>query len=114
MSRFWKIMIVIVVILTICLIGWFYSNDIEEEKNWYDDLDYYTATRLFLKNKANNPSTFEFVDYPNAKFGTEQDRIIEVTGRFKCANAYGVYSVYSYYIKFEVRGDWYIKNYLIA
>lgn len=112
MTKRVRIIVGIVVLLAIGFI-WIISN-IEDKKKWYDDLDYYTATMLFLKRQIEYPNTFEYVDYPSAEFGTEENKEIEVSGRFKCANSLGIYNTYHYVIRFEVKKDWVVKYYLIA
>jgi hypothetical protein len=104
--------ILVLIIIALIITGTIIGNN--KTKKWYDDLDYYSATRIFLEKQVKYPDTFEFIEYPKAKFGTEEEKLIQVSGEFKCANAFGVYTTYKYVILFEVKGDWVIKNYNIT
>lgn len=97
-----------IIFIVILVIGVIIGINYKSEK-WYDDLDYYTATKICLKRNVNYPETFEFVKYPKAKFGSKEERTIEVSGEFKCANGYGVYTTHKYVILFEVQENWIIK-----
>lgn len=103
----------ITILLILLVIGGIFIGT-NKPSNWYDDLNYYNATKIFLRKQINYPDTFEFLEYPDAEFGTKEERTIQVTGNFKCANAYGVYTEYRYVIIFEVRNNWIVKYYLIV
>lgn len=109
-----KILILISVI--ICVIVFTILFKPKEEKEWYEDYNQsqiVIATKNFLKEKVNYPDTFEFVDYPNIKYGTEQEKTVILTGEFKCSNGFGVYGKHNYYVKIKLGEKWLVMAYNI-
>ena len=90
---------------------------IPEKKEWHEEIGeqkIYSVTKEFLKTKVNNPETFEFTEYPDFEYGSEEERIVVVKGYFKCANSYGVYKKYRFSVTLQIKDKWIVKNYKIT
>lgn len=109
-----KIIILIPILFFSYIIIMFAIKD--NKKEWYEEVgedNIYYATESFLKTKVNYPDTFEFTEYPKFVYATEEERIVEVSGDFKCANGFGVYEEHKFYVKIEIKDKWIIKDYII-
>lgn len=88
-----------------------------KQKTWYEEIGetrIYSVVKTFLKERVNYPETFEFTDYPNFTYGTEEERLVRVDGGFKSANAFGVYSRHSFTITIHITDKWVVKYYNIS
>lgn len=86
-------------------------------KQWYEEVGetkIYSVVKNFLKERVNYPETFDFTDYPNFTYGTEEERLVRVDGGFKCANAFGVYSNHTFTITIHITDKWVVKYYNIS
>lgn len=74
-------------------IAMFESNKASE---YQSELSIVVETKKFLKTKVNYPNTFDFVNYPNVDWYEDDIVYVVVSGKFKSANAFGVYSEHKF------------------
>lgn len=88
----------------------------KKQKEWYEEYNQsqiVIATKNYLKEKVTYPESFEFTAYPSIRYGTKDDKRVYLSGKFKCCNAFGVYSTYTYYIEIELGEKWLVRDYII-
>lgn len=96
-KKIWIISIVLAVLLIIGIaVGISQGHKEKTDDKHQIEFNMVVKTKQFLREKVNYPETFDYVSYPTVEWYEDEIVYAIISGQFKCANAFGVYSTHKF------------------